>query len=377
MASRFWVGGAGKWTDTSHWSTTSGGAGGAAVPTSADDVFVNSASGSVTSITSIAGSAKSVTWTNSTSSAAMLGTLTVLGNFSASNSSLSLDGLTLTITASATVSITTGGRYPALIVNGSGITVSLGANWGSDGSITLTQGTFDAAGFSFTALGTSFSSTGSLTRTVKIGSGSWIITQWTVSGSNITVNSYTGSLTMEQIGTFTGGGLTYSSVAFNKVGSAASGKITDSNTFGSLSVPVAPYTLSFGAGTTTTVTGSFSASGAAGNLVTLKSTTAGTAWNLVKASGSVTCDLVSLQDSHASGGATFTATNATSVSGNTGWLFPGLGGGGKMFALFCWGAAIAGFGLPVLGVLHGLLALRADNDNRLRRGLISTASRAG
>lgn len=48
MASRYWVGGAGTWdgTSTTHWSATSGGAGGASVPTSADDVFFDANSGS-------------------------------------------------------------------------------------------------------------------------------------------------------------------------------------------------------------------------------------------------------------------------------------------------------------------------------------------
>jgi hypothetical protein len=36
---RFWVGGTGNTSDTNHWSTTSGGAGGASVPTAQHDVF--------------------------------------------------------------------------------------------------------------------------------------------------------------------------------------------------------------------------------------------------------------------------------------------------------------------------------------------------
>lgn len=45
MADRFWVGGAGTWstTSTTNWSATSGGAGGASVPTAADSVFFNQA----------------------------------------------------------------------------------------------------------------------------------------------------------------------------------------------------------------------------------------------------------------------------------------------------------------------------------------------
>ena len=47
MANRYWVGGTGSWdtSSTANWSDTSGGAGGASAPTSADDVFFNSNSG--------------------------------------------------------------------------------------------------------------------------------------------------------------------------------------------------------------------------------------------------------------------------------------------------------------------------------------------
>lgn len=47
MANRYWVGGTANWDATagSKWSTSSGGAGGAAVPTAADDVFFDANSG--------------------------------------------------------------------------------------------------------------------------------------------------------------------------------------------------------------------------------------------------------------------------------------------------------------------------------------------
>lgn len=45
MANRYWVGGAGYWGDTAHWSTANGGAGGASVPTGSDDVYFTSSSG--------------------------------------------------------------------------------------------------------------------------------------------------------------------------------------------------------------------------------------------------------------------------------------------------------------------------------------------
>ena len=47
MADRYWVG-SGTWdgSNTTNWSTTSGGSGGASVPTSTDNVFFNASSGS-------------------------------------------------------------------------------------------------------------------------------------------------------------------------------------------------------------------------------------------------------------------------------------------------------------------------------------------
>ena len=45
MAARYWVGGAGSWASTAKWSASSGGTGGQSVPTAADDVYFDGASG--------------------------------------------------------------------------------------------------------------------------------------------------------------------------------------------------------------------------------------------------------------------------------------------------------------------------------------------
>lgn len=44
-SARYWIGGSGDWNDQNHWSATSGGTGGACVPTVYDDVYFNAASG--------------------------------------------------------------------------------------------------------------------------------------------------------------------------------------------------------------------------------------------------------------------------------------------------------------------------------------------
>lgn len=50
MANRYWVGGTGTWssTSTTKWSATSGGSGGASVPTSSDNVYIDANSGTGT-----------------------------------------------------------------------------------------------------------------------------------------------------------------------------------------------------------------------------------------------------------------------------------------------------------------------------------------
>ena len=44
-AQKYWVGGQGKWSDVKHWSKTSGGVGGASVPTSFQDGIFDKNSG--------------------------------------------------------------------------------------------------------------------------------------------------------------------------------------------------------------------------------------------------------------------------------------------------------------------------------------------
>ena len=74
MASRYWVGNGGTWDneDTTHWSATSGGSGGASVPGPIDDIFFNSSSftlpSQIVDIVSNATYAKSINFTGVTNS---------------------------------------------------------------------------------------------------------------------------------------------------------------------------------------------------------------------------------------------------------------------------------------------------------------------
>jgi len=113
MALRYWVGGTATWDGTagSKWSLTSGGVGGQAVPTSADDVIFNNASGinTVTIATgaicgtlSTTGFRGTVAFGTNTISAAGTGTVTMYGAAVVSNSNGS-DSKDQVVTASAMI----------------------------------------------------------------------------------------------------------------------------------------------------------------------------------------------------------------------------------------------------------------------------------
>ena len=207
MATRYWVGGTGTWdaTTTTNWSATSGGIGGASVPTSADavvfDTLSNATAYTVTctatqlrcaSLTMAGPATGNVTWAGTAP-------LAIHGNVS-----LSATGITRTYTGAITLSssstgltFTTNGNTLAstTTINGVGCAWTLGSalNIGTS-SITVTNGSFDLASYNLTA--DNISSNSSNTRTIALGSGTI-----TLSGSFLLGTSDSGSNTL----TLTGG----------------------------------------------------------------------------------------------------------------------------------------------------------------------------
>ena len=123
--------------------------------------------------------------------------------------------------------------------------------------------------------------------------------------------------------TFVGGGSTFNCNLSNDGAGALT--ISGANTFTGITNGVQPTSFIFPSSTTQTLT-NWKVSGLSGSIVTITSTTAGTAATLSKASGTAASDYVSLKDSTASGGAAWYAgplTHSTNVSGNTGWTFTG------------------------------------------------------
>ena len=94
-------------------------------------------------------------------------------------------------------------------------------------------------------------------------------------------------------------------------------------------------TITFEAGSTTTVT-NFNLDGEPGYPVTINSTIPGTRFTLSKASGTVIVNYVAIQDSQATGGAYWDATNGTNINlgNNIGWDFPPNQLNGQFFMFF-------------------------------------------
>jgi hypothetical protein len=263
MADRFWRGGAGTWdtTSTTNWSATSGGVGGASVPTAADNVFFDQAGAYTVTMTGalncldITVSAGTVTFATGTSP-----TLNIRGSMSL------LTGTVWGSTGNITFSSTSTGRT----VTTNGVTISgsvtfngAGGGWTLGSALTLAPsrgfsvvaGTFDTSsvGNYSISCGT-FTSVGSSTRVLNLNN-STITFGVSVSGTivnftntGITLNAGTSTFSTSQISnsSLDLAGLTYYDLTFNNGNRTNSTfTINGSNTFNNFSISGQSNTGSF------------------------------------------------------------------------------------------------------------------------------------
>jgi len=282
MADRYWVGGTASWDGTAllKWSTTSGGIGGAAIPTTADDVFFDNLSTGTCTIATGNTGAKSINCTGFT------GTISGTAAISVAGSVTLVAGMTYnrtgTTTFTGTGTLTTAGKTTgAVTVNGSGITVTLGDALNSTGTLTLTQGTFDANIYNVTC--NIVSSSGSSVRTMTMGSGLWTLggtgTIWnTATITNLTFNKNTANILLSSTSTigrtFSGGGLSFNKLTIGGATGTSTLTISGTNSFTELaSTKTVAHTVRFSTNQDTIDT--WSVTGTAGNVVTVNSNAAG------------------------------------------------------------------------------------------------------
>jgi hypothetical protein len=153
-STRYWVGGTGNWNDTTYWSTSSGGAGGADLPRSHDDVVFDSSSNATAytaTVNAITGGnrCKALTIAGPASGNVTLAGSTAL--FIHDDITLPATGLTRTYTGQITLSGTGAGKTittNGFALSGSNITINgVGAEWAladalsiGTGSLTVTNG---------------------------------------------------------------------------------------------------------------------------------------------------------------------------------------------------------------------------------------------
>lgn len=264
MANRYWVGGTADWDGTAgtKWATTSGGAGGASVPTTADDVFFTSGSiGTCTIATGNTG-AKSINCTGFTGILTGTSSITVAGGMTlVTGMTYSYTGI-ITFTGTGTL-ISAGKTLGTIIVSGAGITLTLGSALSSNGNFIVSEGNFNTANYSFTAL--SLQSATANLRSISFGSSTVTLSGGIdfSSSTNLTFNAGTSQVTLNSLSYILSGGKTFYNVSFTGTTSGIN-LITGSATFNNLTLtaPSSPGVIQLSIDSDQTVNGTFTCAGA-------------------------------------------------------------------------------------------------------------------
>lgn len=348
MANFYWYGGTGNWSEfLTHWSGNSGNSPPSPklnVPTSSDDVFIDSNSGFGAG-----------------------GTIT-LDVTASCNNFLANSGHTFTITSDAFVRIDIYGNFTLestitfsitylnffstkeTTITTAGVSLDSNVNIWGIGSFLLQDdlvitkefyhenGTFDANDHNVTANDFYFYADTGFTPTVVMGNGTWeaVGNGWYAeeySGEEVIITPETSTIKLSSsvalktnyIEYYDGVnyvdiGKTYNNVWFSENGTGNSAIIYGSNTFNNLKIN-AGISILFTQGTTQTVS-SFTAVGTIGNLITLNSENGIDQFTLSKSSGIVGCDYLDISNSNSIGGASWYAgSHSNDTTNNDGWIF--------------------------------------------------------
>ena len=167
------------------------------------------------------------------------------------------------------------------------------------------------------------------TAAMQLGSGTWNLYKpdlvWSMNGSGLSITPGTAVIDIKDTSatakTFAGGSLSYGTLRHTATGSAAL-TITGNNTFAALDLEcTTARTITFPASGTQTVTGTLTLLGAAGQLLSLRSSATPTKWYINAATTSA--QYFDVKDSTASGPGTpiDDSTGGVDSGNNIGWLF--------------------------------------------------------
>lgn len=272
MADRYWVGGSGSWSvSTTNWSASSGGAGGASLPTSADDVIFdansNIGTGAFTVTIPTGTTVNCRNFSTGGAGGALDGTMTLA--FASSTATLNIYGSIATpaanfvktgtgnlnffaTTTGQTVSLQgTVPAFSAIVFNG------VGGGWTlqtaiSSGDWVLTAGSLDTNGQTLTQNSSSgdFTISGTGVRSLSLGASTIIIQSITggwdaTTTTNLTFSAGTSTIQISPSSwsspNFDGGGLTYNNLTItypNNAANTTSLTISGNNTFNNVTTTV-------------------------------------------------------------------------------------------------------------------------------------------
>lgn len=202
---KYWIGGTGNWSDTAHWSASSGGTGGAAIPTSTTNVFIDANSGFGAGGTiSLDGAYYSAVCHNFTSTSGhnyiidyVTSDLSIYGSYvGESGLTWQLDTWTYFLSdSSETITAGGGSLYFVYFGYDDSSTYSNGTWTLQDDLVVIDQcsiydGTFDANDHDITALEFGIYSGA----TVSMGSGTWELTHVFYIDAGATINAETSTI---------------------------------------------------------------------------------------------------------------------------------------------------------------------------------------
>ena len=345
-STRYWVGGTGNWNDTNRWSTSSGGAGGADLPRSHDDVVFDSSSNATAytaTVNAITGGnrCKALTIAGPASGNVTLAGSTAL--FIHDDITLPATGLTRTYTGQITLSGTGAGK--TITTNGvtlnSVITVrGVGAEWALADALNIGtralevyNESFDTAGYNLTC--NNLTSSTNATRSITLGSStisfSGVAIQFGTSENNRANFTFTAGTSQINISgqtvTFSGNNQTFYNVSFTGTNNISS-TIDGVNTFNNLSFAgkntAGIYSIPLSADQTITGTLTLSAGTDATRRAFVRSNTIGTTRTLTCAAVASLTDIdfrdITIAGAAVSGG-NLTGTRLGDCKGNTGITF--------------------------------------------------------
>src|SRR3990167_70422 len=387
---RYWVGDGGNWNDTNHWSLTSGGSSGADVPTSADDVYFDALSFTTSATVTINATADclSMDWTGATNTPVIAGSsaLNIYGNLTL------ISGMTITYTGTITFkatsigkTITLGGKTLASDINFNGVsggwTLQDTFNIGTK-ALTLTNGTLNTNGVTTTC--GRLSSTGTGTRTLTLGASLFtctqsITTEWDMSGSNLTFNANTSTVTLQN-GGLTADGQTFSNVVLSASSSQA---ITGSITFTNLTrTGGASQSASSVLSGNLIITGTLTLTGnSATNRTLVRSNTLGTTRTITAATVSLTN--TDCQDITGAGAPTWSGTSVGNALGNSGIPFTTpvtrywVGGTGSWSSTGEWSDTSGGASGASVPLCHDTVVFDANSFSAGSQTVTANMSRLG